>query len=75
MMIFDSFINGLFFAFGTLIASTIGGLIIFRYTKNWITKTIAEIWATVKEEGLKLDGIRIDGHLETKQTTKKKKLK
>ena len=74
-MILDSFINGLFFAFGTLIASTIGGYLLFRYTKNWLTRTIAEFWAKVKEEGLKVNGIRIDGHLETKQTTKKKKLK
>ena len=74
-MIFDSFINGLFFAFGTLIASTIGGYLIFRYTKNWLTKTIAEFLAKVKEEGLKVNGIRIDGHLETTNKTTKKKLK
>ena len=71
----DSFINGMFFALGTLIVSSIGGFLIFRYTKKWLTKTIADLWANIKAEGLKLDDFQIDGHLETKKSKKKKKLK
>jgi len=75
MSAIESLINGMFFALGTLIVSSIGGFVIFRYTKSWLTKTIADLWANIKEEGLKLDDFQIDGHLETKKAIKKKKLK
>ena len=75
MAAFESLLNGMFFALGTLIISSVGGFVIFRYTKSWLTRTIAEIWANIKAEGLRLDGIKIDGHLETKKARKKKKLK
>ncbi len=73
MTAIDSLINGMFFALGTLIVSSIGGYLIFRYTKSWLTKNIADLWANIKAEGLRLDGIQIDGHLETKKTRKKEK--
>jgi len=73
MDIFDSFINGLISGLGMTIVMTVFGFLTFKIMKNWITKTITEIWTKVKEEGLKLDGIKIDGTLETKKIRKKKK--
>jgi len=69
----DSFMDGVFFAFGTMVVTTIGGIILLKITRNWLAQTVAELWANVKEEGLKLDGITVEGKLKTKKLFKKKK--
>lgn len=69
----NSFIQGLISGAGMFLASVIFGLLIFRFTKKWITKTVSEIWAKVRAEGFKLDGIQIDGSLQTKRINKKRK--
>jgi len=63
----DSFINGIFFAFGTIVVSTFFGFIIFKLTRNWLTKTIAEIWTKVKTQSINLDGIEIKGQIKQKK--------
>jgi len=65
--------DGVFFAFGTMVVTTIGGIILLKITRNWLAQTVAELWANVKEEGLKLDGITVEGKLKTKKLFKKKK--
>lgn len=62
----DSFIDGIISGIGMVIVMTIFGFLTFKLTKNWITKTITEIWVKVKDEGIRLDGIKIDGSLKTK---------
>jgi hypothetical protein len=69
----SSFLNGLVAGTGMFLASAIFGFLIFRLTKKWITKTVSEIWTKVRAEGFKLDGIQIDGSLQTKRINKKHK--
>lgn len=69
----DSFIEGVFFAFGTMMVTTIGGIILLKITRKWLVKNVAELWANIKEEGLKLDGITVEGKFKTKKLFNKKK--
>ncbi len=68
MNLIDSFINGMVAGLGMVIMTTIFGFLTFRFAKNWITTMIAEIWAKIKKEGIRLDGLQIDGRLKTKKT-------
>lgn len=61
----NSLINGIFFAIGTVIVTTVAGYLIFRRSRDWLTKTIAEMWVKIKEEGLK-----VEGKVETKRKKK-----
>lgn len=63
----ESFINGMISGLGMTVVMTIFGLLTFKIAKNWITKTVSEIWAKVRTEGLRLDGIQIEGKLKTKK--------
>lgn len=69
----ETFVNGIIAGLGMTIVMTIFGFLTFKITKNWITKTVSEIWAKVRAEGFKLDGIQIDGSLQTKRIKKRKK--
>lgn len=73
MDILGKFIEGAISGLGMTIVMTIFGFLTFKITKNWITKTVSEIWAKVRAEGFKLDGIKIDGSLQTKRINKKRK--
>ena len=71
-----SLVNGMAFAAGTLIVSTVGGYLIFKHSKKFITGIMAQImesWNKVKEDGLNLDGITVDAKLKTKKIFKRKK--
>jgi len=72
MSYLENFINGMVFAAGTFIVSTVFGYLMFKYSKNWITKTLTELWATIRSEGVKLDGITFDAKVKTKKIFKKK---
>lgn len=63
----EEILRGVLAGLGMTVVMTVFGFLTFKLTKNWITKTISEIWAKVKSEGLKLDGIQIEGKLETKR--------
>jgi hypothetical protein len=55
----DALINGMISGLGMFIVMTILGTLTFFFLKPWITKTVSEIWATVKNAGvieIKLDG-------------------
>jgi len=67
-----SFVDGMFFALGTMAVTTIGGIILLKITRKWLAQTVAELWANIKEEGLKLDGITVEGKFKTKKIFKKK---
>lgn len=69
MSFYESFVNGMAFALGTVIVSTVFGYLIFKYSKNWISRTIAEIWEKVKKEGV--EGIDFSSKLKTKNKRKK----
>ena len=77
MNYFESFINGLISGLGMVIIMTIFGFLTFKIARNWITKTITDIWTKVREEGIHLDDIQIDGSIKTKRfkTYKKKNKK
>jgi hypothetical protein len=68
----ETFINGIIAGLGMTIVMTVFGFLTFRLAKAWITKIVSDIWARVREEGLRLDGIQIAGTLETKRTKDKK---
>lgn len=63
----ETLLNGIIAGLGMTIVMTIFGFLTFKIAKNWITKTISEIWTKVRTEGIKLDGIQIEGKLETKR--------
>jgi len=65
MNMIESFIEGMISGLGMVIIMTIFGFITFRVARKWITKTIADIWATVRTTGV-INGLEIDGSLKTK---------
>lgn len=75
MNFIDSFINGMAFAAGTVIVTTVAGAILFKYTRNWIVTIGATLWSSIKDEGLKLDGITLDAKVKTKKLFNKKDTK
>lgn len=68
-------INGMMFALGTVIVTTIAMYIGFKKGTKFMTDIIGKImgiWNKAKEEGLKLDGISVDAKVKTKKLFKKK---
>lgn len=63
MDLIESFLNGLISGIGMVIVMTIFGFLTFKIAQNWITKTITDIWAKVREE----NGLQIKGSLQTKR--------
>lgn len=66
-----SLINGMFFALGTIIVSTIAIYIGFKRGNKFFEQIIAwivESWTKVKEEGI--DGLTIDAKVKTKKNKK-----
>jgi len=72
-MAIGSFVDGMFFALGTMVVTTIGGILLLKITRSWLVKNIAELWDNIKKEGLRLDGITVEGKFKTKKLSKKKK--
>jgi len=65
-----SLVNGMAFALGTVIVSTIAIYIGFRRSSKFMEKILAQIatiWTKVKEEG-----VTIEGKLKTKKEKRKK---
>ena len=63
-----SLINGIFFAAGTIIVSTIAMYIGFKRGSKFFEQIIAWVvasWTKVKEEGI--DGLTIDAKVKTKK--------
>lgn len=57
--LWDSLLSGIIAGFGMFVVSAVFGMLVFKLTKPWLTKTISEIWAEVKSAGvieIKLDG-------------------
>ena len=71
----DSFMQGVFFALGTMVVTTIGGMLLLKITHKWLVKNIAELWTNIKNEGLRLNGITVEGKFKTKKLFNKKKEK
>lgn len=67
----DSFLSGAVTGLGMWIMMTVLGVLTFFFLKNRIVKAIAKFWVDVKEQGLKLDGIKIEGSLRTKKNKPK----
>jgi hypothetical protein len=72
MSYLDSFLSGAMTGLGMWIMMTVMGILTFFFLKNRIATAIAKFWADVKEKGLKLDGIKIEGSLRTKKDKKPK---
>ena len=71
-----SLVNGMFFALGTVIITTIAMYVGFKRGTKFMTEVIGKImgiWNKAKEEGLNLDGISVDAKVKTKKLFKKKK--
>ena len=69
---FEFIVQGMLNAVGMFIMMTVLGMLSFLALKKWIIKNITEMWLNVKERGLELDGITVEGKLKTKKTSKKK---
>ena len=63
--ILDSLINGIIAGLGMFIVMTILGTLSFFALKPWITKTVTEIWAQVREA--KFIEIKLDGKEKTEE--------
>jgi len=71
-----SFVNGMAFALGTVIITTIAIWIGFRRSSKFIEKIIAQIaaaWMKVKEGKVEFDGLSIDAKVKTKKKGKNAK--
>lgn len=73
MDILNNLLDGIIAAFGMWIMMTVMSIISWFALKKWVIKTVTEVWANIKEEGLKLDGVTVEGKLKTKKLFKKKK--
>jgi hypothetical protein len=67
----NSILEGMVTALGMFIMMTVLGFLSFLAMKKWIIKTITEVWSKVKEEGLKLNGVSVEGKFKTKKLFKK----
>jgi len=60
-------------AIGMFIMMTVLSILSYLALKKWIVKNLTEMWLNIKREGLRLDGITLEGNLKTKKTKQKKK--
>lgn len=72
MNFLESFLEGIITAVGMFIMMTVLGMLSWFALKKWIIKNITETWTKVKEEGIRLDGLRVEGKV---ISTKKRKNK
>lgn len=75
MSILNNLFDGMMTAFGMWLMMTVMSILSWFALKKWIIKTLTEVWANIKEEGLKLDGVTVEGKLKTKKLFNKKKNK
>jgi len=70
---FDFIVQGMLNAVGMFIMMTVLSMLSYLALKKWIVKSLSELWRNIKKEGLRLDGITLEGNLKTKKTKKGKK--
>lgn len=68
---FEEFLNGAIAGLGMWLMMTVMGILSFYALKKHITRWIAKIWADIKKEAVKLDGLTIEGRLKTKKEKKR----
>ena len=70
---FDFIVQGMLNAVGMFIMMTVLSMLSYLALKKWLVKSLSELWSNIKKEGLRLDGITLEGNLKTKKTKKGKK--
>jgi len=70
---FEFIVQGMLNAIGMFIMMTVLSILSYLALKKWIVKNLTEMWLNIKREGLRLDGITLEGNLKTKKTKQKKK--
>jgi len=70
---FEFIVQGMLNAIGMFIMMTVLSILSYLALKKWIIKNITELWLQVKEKGIQLDGVTVEGKLKTKKTKKEKK--
>lgn len=71
-MMLQEFLDGMMTGLGMWLMMTVLGILSFAALKKWFTKSIAKMWADIKKEGVKLDGITLESKFKTTKLFNKK---
>jgi len=63
----NNFLEGAMSGLGMWLMMTIMGALTYFALKPRIIKWLAELWSNIKKEAVKLDGLTIEGKIETKK--------